>query len=50
MKNQDDSLPEREVERAMGISGKGEEIAAPQQLLPGLPPLFSTGKRTQEQC
>ncbi len=41
---------EREVARAMGISGQGEEIAAPRQLLPGLPPLVSTGKHIQEWC
>lgn len=41
---------ERGVERLMGISGQGEEIAVPRQLLPGLPPLVSTGKRTQERC
>ncbi|KAJ4929834.1 hypothetical protein JOQ06_018855, partial [Pogonophryne albipinna] len=33
------------VERERDISGQGEEIAAPQQLLPGLPPLVSTARR-----
>lgn len=31
----------------MNVSGQGEKKAVPRQLLPGLPSLVSTGKRTK---